>query len=103
MKVIIFSKYQSPPLKIIYILNMLMVAAKKFCMCFHKNKQFLLVFLPFSKELFYKIFINVFTMYNWTQLSNFLVLKDCFKGHCTKNKIININVNQYTSSSYFSA
>ena len=64
MKVIIFSKYQFPPLKIIDISNMLMAGAKNVCLYFHKNKQFLLVFLPFSKELFYKIDIIVFTMYN---------------------------------------
>ena len=36
-------------------------------------------------------------MYNWIQLYNFVAPKHYFKGYCTKNRIININVNQYTS------
>ena len=62
---------------------MLMAAAKKplFCMYFHKNKQFLLVFLPFSKDLFYEIYVTVFTTYNWIQLCDFLVPKNYFKGY----------------------
>ena len=36
-------------------------------------------------------------MYNWIPLYNFFVPKNYFKGYCTKNEIININIYQYTS------
>ena len=84
----IFSEYQFPPLNLLIQLKNVDGYFKKFLVCiFLQLTNFFWFFLSFSKHLFHKIYVIVFTMYNWIQLYNFLVPKVISKVTVLKIKL----------------
>ena len=88
MNINIFSKYQFPPLNLLKQLKNVDGYYKKFFVCiFLKITNFFGFSLSFSQHLFHKIYVIVFTMYNWIQLYNFLVSKVISKVTVLKIKL----------------